>query len=89
MNDVTFRIALTRMMMENLDSMIMDVETAFLYGDLDEEIYMEVPLGLDEVYPNSINENETCFLLNGNLWFISSSKTILDKICSRNEQIGL
>ena len=31
-NDVTFRIALTRMMVENLDSMFMDVETAFLYG---------------------------------------------------------
>ena len=37
----------------------MDVETAFLYGDLDEEINMEVPVGLNEVYPNSINENET------------------------------
>ena len=58
-NDVTFRIALTRMMVENLDSMLMDVETAFLYGDLDEEINMEVPVGLNEVYPNSINENET------------------------------
>ena len=35
-NDVTCRIALTRMMVENLDSMLMDVETSFLYGDLDE-----------------------------------------------------
>ena len=38
------------MMDENLDSMLMDVATAFLYGDLDEEIYMEVPVGLNEVY---------------------------------------
>ena len=44
MNDVVFRIALMRMRMVNLDSMLMDVETAFLYGDLDEEIYMEVPV---------------------------------------------
>ena len=43
-NDVVFRIALMRMRMVNLDSMLMDVETAFLYGDLDEEIYMEVPV---------------------------------------------
>ena len=41
----------------------MDVETAFLYGDLEEEIYMEVPVGVNEVNPNSINENDTCFLL--------------------------
>ena len=30
-NDVSFRIPLTRMMMENLDSMLMDLETAFLW----------------------------------------------------------
>ena len=43
-NGVTFRVALTRMMMEELDSMLMDVETAFLYGEIEEEIYMEVPV---------------------------------------------
>ena len=62
-NDVTFKIARTRMMVENLDSMKMDVETVFLYGELDEENYMEDPVVLNEVYPNSINEENTCFLL--------------------------
>ena len=62
-NDVTFRIDLARMMVENLDSILMRVETALLYGDLDEEIYVEVPVGINEVYPNSINENDKCFLL--------------------------
>ena len=49
-NDVTFRDALTRMMMEELDCMFMDVETAFLYGEIEEEIYMEVPVGMKEVF---------------------------------------
>ena len=31
-HDVSFRIALARMMVEKLDSLVMDVETAFLYG---------------------------------------------------------
>ena len=35
MNDVTFRVALTRMMMEELDCMLMDVETVFLYGEIE------------------------------------------------------
>ena len=38
--DASFRIALARMMVEKLDSLEMDVETAFLYGDIEEEIFM-------------------------------------------------
>ena len=36
-HDVSFRIALARMMVEKLDSLVMDVETAFLYGDIEEK----------------------------------------------------
>ena len=43
--------------------MLMHVETAFVYGELDEEFYIKVPVGLNEVYPNSINEEDTCFQL--------------------------
>ena len=39
-HDVSFRIALARMMVEKLDILVMDVETAFLYGDIEEEIFM-------------------------------------------------
>ena len=34
-HDVSFRIALARMMVGKLDSLVMDVETAFLYGDIE------------------------------------------------------
>ena len=49
-SDVTFRVALTRMMMEELNCMLMDVETAFLYGESEEEIYMVVPMGMKDVF---------------------------------------
>ena len=39
-HDVSFRIALARMMVEKLDSLVMDVETAFLYGDMEEDIFI-------------------------------------------------
>jgi len=45
-NDVTFRIMLIAKMIMKLDSYQFDVETAFLLGELDEEIYMECPPGM-------------------------------------------
>ena len=37
-------------MMLQLDAVLDDVETAFLYGFLNDEIYMKVPEGYKEVY---------------------------------------
>ena len=48
-NDTTLRIILVFYIIFGFDSKIMDVETAFLYGDLDEEIYMKIPKGLDKI----------------------------------------
>ena len=60
-HDVSFRIALTRMMVEKLDSLVMDVETAFLYGDIEEEIFMKSPIGMEELDPGSSPED--CYQL--------------------------
>ncbi len=38
--DVSWRILILAMLVWNLDAKIIDVEPAFLLGDLDEEIYM-------------------------------------------------
>ena len=60
-HDVSFRIALARMMVEKLDSLVMDVETAFLYGDIEEEIFMKSPIGIEEIDPGSSPED--CYKL--------------------------
>ena len=39
-NDVSWRVLLILKMLKKYHAMIVDVETAFLYGDLDEEVYM-------------------------------------------------
>jgi len=41
-NDVAWCILLIAMLIWNLDAIIIDVKIAFLYRDLDEEIYMEL-----------------------------------------------
>ena len=60
-HDVYFRIALARMMVGKPDSQVMDVETAFLYGEIDEEIFMKSPVGMEEIDPGSSSED--CYQL--------------------------
>jgi hypothetical protein len=51
-NDATFHLILVLMVLMDLEVEQFDIETAFLYGELDEEIWMEFPDG----YPEFINE---------------------------------
>ena len=60
-HDVSFRITLARMMVGKLDSLVMDVETDFLYGEIVEEIFMKSPIGMEEIDPGSSPED--CYQL--------------------------
>jgi Reverse transcriptase (RNA-dependent DNA polymerase) len=57
MNDVTFRILLISMMKWNLKAKIVNNETAFLHGDLNETTYMIIPKGMEA-------EQNECMILN-------------------------
>ena len=48
-NDITFRFLSIAQTVFGLKTKIVDVETAFLYGNLEEEIFMECPPGLEGV----------------------------------------
>lgn len=56
-NDVTLRALIVWKMIKGYYAMLSDTETAFLLGDLDEDIYMELPEGLD-LYDPSVNPQE-------------------------------
>ena len=82
-NDVTFRVVVARMLVENLKGKVVDIDNTFLNGDLEHEIYMKIPEGYDQV----INKDGQRRLLNfaeGNLWICSSSKTSLEENCGQD-----
>jgi TRAP-type mannitol/chloroaromatic compound transport system permease large subunit len=43
MDAITFRFFISLVVTENLDMRLMDVVTAYLYGSLDNDIYMKIP----------------------------------------------
>ena len=67
-NETTFRIILILMMKENLKAEIVDIETAFSYGNLEEEIFMKQPQGLKYMESESDTDNEHVLVLKQSIY---------------------
>ncbi|KAL1223093.1 Retrovirus-related Pol polyprotein from transposon TNT 1-94 [Cardamine amara subsp. amara] len=68
----TFRFLISLAIRENLDLRLMDVVTAYLYGPLDNEIYMKVPEGIELTDKESSREQH-CIKLNKSLYGLKQS----------------
>jgi hypothetical protein len=59
-----------------------DVETAFLHGNLQEEIYMNVPKGMSQ-------DDNTCLLLNKTIYgLVQSAREFNNKLLSTLKSMG-
>jgi Reverse transcriptase (RNA-dependent DNA polymerase) len=81
-NDVTFRVVLICMIVWGLDTLIFDVVTAFLTGNLEEEIYMECPKGLEH------EDDEILQLLKAIYGLVQASRQYNKKFTSILKAIG-
>ena len=84
-HDVSFRIALARMMVEKLNILGMDVETVFLHGEIDEEVFMKSPVGMEKIDPGSSPED--CYqLLKGIYGLCQAARQFWKKFVSTVKQ---
>jgi Reverse transcriptase (RNA-dependent DNA polymerase) len=65
-NNITMRMMLVLKLTNEWSSKTIDVETAFLYGNLMEEIYMTIPNGLEEYLNQQLSDN--CVKLNKSIY---------------------
>jgi Reverse transcriptase (RNA-dependent DNA polymerase) len=93
-NDTSFRILLLLIKKNNLKAWSLNVETSFLNGELEEEIFMKIPEGLNSQEGNEINSNSVLRLKNSiyglvqiaRQWFLKFEEA-LKVIGFKNNQI--
>jgi hypothetical protein len=70
------------MVIWKLEASIVDVETAFLHGELQEEIYMNIPEGMSY-------DSKHCLLLTKTIYgLVQSAREFYEKLISTIELIG-
>jgi hypothetical protein len=82
LNDVSFRIMLIVKLVGNMTSTVVDIEIAFLHGDLDEDIYMEVPKGLEIKHSKKLMLRKTIYGL------VQRARKFYEKIINLLKVIG-
>ena len=82
-NEVTFRCVMVLMLQNNWVGEIVDVVTAFLYGDLDELIFMKIPEGLN-TYSNKVFNDEDCVVLEKSIYgLVQAARQFHRKLISK------
>ena len=81
-NNVSFRIMLIAKLVWGLQASIVDVETAFLHGNLQEEIYMNIPEGM------TTNDNK-CLMLKKTIYgLVQSAREFYKKLIQVLKGVG-
>ncbi len=87
-NDITFRLLLLLIIKMGLSAKIVDVETAFLYGELEEEIYMDCPPGMTETGVDSVGDDDALLLQRCIYGLVQSARQYHKKIVEILRKIG-
>jgi Reverse transcriptase (RNA-dependent DNA polymerase) len=86
-NNVTMRIMMVLMTTNEWLGEIIDVETAFLYGNLEEEIYMTIPKGFEEFLNQDLKNK--CLILKKSIYgLVQAARAWWKKFTHSLQSIG-
>jgi hypothetical protein len=90
-HDTSFHLTLVQKIIYKLNSRQFDIETAFLYGDLEEEIYMEFPDGYEDYLHDqgcNFSSTEYCVILKKALYgLVQAARQWWKKITETLQQL--
>ena len=87
-NDVTFRVVVARMLIENLKGKVVDIDNGFLNGDLEHEIYMKIPEGYDEVISKDVDKEDCLILQKAIYGLVQAARQFWKKIVDKMQRGG-
>ena len=87
-DDVTFRVVLARMLIDNLKGNVVDIDNAFLNGDLEHEIYMKIPEGYDEVINKDVDIEDWLILQKAIYGLVQAARQFWKKIVDKMQEGG-
>ena len=87
-NDVSFRVVVARMLIENLKGKVVGIDNSFLNGDLEHEIYMKIPEGYDEVISEDVDKEDCLILKKAIYGLVQAARQLWKKIVDKMQEGG-
>ena len=87
-NGVTFRVVVARILIKNLKGKVVDIDNAFLNGDLEHQIYIKVPEGYDEVISQDVDKEDCIIMQKAIYGLVQAARQFWKKIVDKMQEGG-
>ena len=87
-NDVTFRVVVARMIIENMKGKVVDIGNPFHNGHLEHEIYMKIPEGYDELINPGVDKEDSLILKEAIYGLVQAARQFWKKIVDKMQEGG-
>ena len=85
-NDVTFRVVVARMRIENMKAKVVDIDYALMNGDLEHENYMKIPEEYDEVINQRVDKEDCLILQKAMYGLVQAARQFWKKIVDKMQE---